>query len=278
MAAQGIGKFIMERQADGLPDRQVLEEVLREFPGARTTIESVRWYRSKSNKALSGGRTQAHARAAPESRAPAADLPASIPESMHVDGRELRPGDRGFYYVDGVKTFRPPEGGPNGWGSKRGRGFNATLYAGGAKVAEVVDPGTGALPTYHFLDEGAELVKQDHPCWDGIATGEWCTPLKAHWLRHVGALPKELQREHPGETTHVSPQVHLAALVDDALVERRLRDGMRTHVLFMACGQLMRLPLDGTTLAKVRRSILRDYPAAEILNELPMAEAIRMVP
>jgi hypothetical protein len=276
--AQGIGAYIMERQADGVHDRDILREVLDRFPGARTTIESVRWYRSKSNKALGGGRTREHREAAPESRRPVANLPDSIPASMFVDGVELRPGQHGFYYVDGVRTFRPQGGMGLPRGGRRGRGFNATLYAGGAKVAEAVDPGTGARPTYHFLDEGAQVERTRYPDWDGAPIDEEVTPLHAHWLRHVAGLPKAMDQEHTGQTVHVSPERHLARLVDDALVERRLRGEMQGHVLFMAGGQLMRLPVDGSTPARVKRSVERNYPGALILNEMPMADAIKLVP
>ena len=61
--------------------------------------------------------------------------------------------------------------------------------------------------------------------------------------------------------------------------ERHLRAEMFENVVFVVgSGEIMRLPLRGTTIAKVRRTVERDYPSARILNDLTMAEAIRLVP
>lgn len=283
MAVQGIGAYIRTRIADGLSNQEILQEVIERFPGCQTTINSIRWYRSPRNQ--DGGRVRSHQGTSPEARAarpppPSDEVPTSIPEFHVVDGAELRAGDHGYYHVAGVRTFRPQGGmGKGSRGSARGRGFNCDLLVAGVKVASVVEPGTGQPATYHWLDEGAPTVRAAVVQWDGGLAPVEATPLQAGWLEHVGKLPKVMEREHPGETVHVSPDRHLGRLVDDFLVERHLRAEMFEHVLFVVgSGELMRLPLRGTTIAKVRRTVERDYPSARILNDMPMAEAIRLVP
>ncbi len=46
-----IGEFIRARQAEGLSDRTILPLVHREFPGAKTSLNSIRWYKWKDGKA-----------------------------------------------------------------------------------------------------------------------------------------------------------------------------------------------------------------------------------
>jgi hypothetical protein len=272
----GIGAFIKERQADGLADPEILVEVLRKFPDAKTTLNSVRWYRSNANK--EGGRTKDARERAPEARraaprakakakGPIEELDDSIPGMMRVDGKDLKPGMRGFYYIDGIKTFA----------GREGKGYNANLYAGGAKVAEVIDEGSGGAPLYHWLDQGAERVAVEVRDWQGEIETRKVTPLEAHWLRHVADLPKELQRDHPGETTHVDPDTHLAQIVDECLVARRLRRLMNGHLVFLAGGKLMQYKLTGTTLVKAVKELRSRHPDLAILNEMPMAEAVRLV-
>jgi hypothetical protein len=45
-----IGEFIRARQAEGLSDRDILPLVYREFSGAKTTLNSIRWYRWKDKE------------------------------------------------------------------------------------------------------------------------------------------------------------------------------------------------------------------------------------
>jgi hypothetical protein len=47
-----IGEFIRTRQAEGLVDKDILPLVLQKFPQARTTLNSIRWYRSKDKTTL----------------------------------------------------------------------------------------------------------------------------------------------------------------------------------------------------------------------------------
>lgn len=246
----GIGDYIKSRQADGASDREILKEVLEQFPGARTTMNSVRWYRSQGNR--DRGRTPGTARTAPSARPRPADLPGSIPESLYVDGVELRHGQRGFYYVDQVTTLKGP----------KMRGFNATIYAGGAKVGEAINRGDGTDTVFHWLDDG-----------DGETS-----PLERHWLDHVAKLPRIMHRDHPGETIPPTPDMHVSSLVDDFLVARRLRRAMADSVVFLVGGKLMHAKLEGTTEARLRRSIELKHPLARILNGMPMADAIRLVP
>src|SRR5260370_41904608 len=42
----GIGDFIRGRQAQGMSNDEILPFVKAHFPGARTTINSIRWYRT----------------------------------------------------------------------------------------------------------------------------------------------------------------------------------------------------------------------------------------
>jgi hypothetical protein len=46
----GIGDFIRERQAEGMSNENILPLVKAQFPGAGTTINSIRWYRTNPKK------------------------------------------------------------------------------------------------------------------------------------------------------------------------------------------------------------------------------------
>jgi hypothetical protein len=47
----GIGDFIRDRQAEGMSNEAILPLVKAEFPSARTTINSIRWYRTNPKNA-----------------------------------------------------------------------------------------------------------------------------------------------------------------------------------------------------------------------------------
>jgi hypothetical protein len=46
----GIGDFIRDRQAEGMSDKDILPLVKSQFAEARTTINSIRWYRTNPKK------------------------------------------------------------------------------------------------------------------------------------------------------------------------------------------------------------------------------------
>lgn len=46
----GIGDFIRERQAEGMSNEDILPLVQAQFPSARTTINSIRWYRANPKR------------------------------------------------------------------------------------------------------------------------------------------------------------------------------------------------------------------------------------
>jgi hypothetical protein len=46
----GIGDFIRDRQAEGMSDKDILPLVKSKFAEARTTINSIRWYRTNPKK------------------------------------------------------------------------------------------------------------------------------------------------------------------------------------------------------------------------------------
>jgi hypothetical protein len=48
----GIGEFIRARQAQGMADEAILSLVRREFPQAKTTLNSIRWYRWKDRSGV----------------------------------------------------------------------------------------------------------------------------------------------------------------------------------------------------------------------------------
>jgi hypothetical protein len=56
-----IGEFIRARQSEGLSDRNILSLVHREFPGAKTSLNSIRWYRWKVGTAERVSRPQVDA-------------------------------------------------------------------------------------------------------------------------------------------------------------------------------------------------------------------------
>ena len=45
-AVQGVGDLARRLIREGLPNAEVLERVLAEYPGASTSMDSVSWYRS----------------------------------------------------------------------------------------------------------------------------------------------------------------------------------------------------------------------------------------
>jgi hypothetical protein len=47
----GIGDFIRDKQSEGMSNEAILALVKAQFPGARTTINSIRWYRTNPKNA-----------------------------------------------------------------------------------------------------------------------------------------------------------------------------------------------------------------------------------
>jgi len=105
------------------------------------------------------------------------------------------------YTVRDVKTFRGMEG----------EGYNATLCRDGRKVAYVIDDATGG---------------DIHIQWTGSRSR---AAEEERLLEFLKTLPKERWEDTEYDVT---PDIFLAALVDQAQIEQRLRRLFRTETLF----------------------------------------------
>ncbi len=109
------------------------------------------------------------------------------------------------YTVRDIKTFRGMEG----------EGFNATLCRDGRKVASVIDDATGGDVHFQWADARSRGAEEKR------------------LLEFVKTLPRERWEDTEYDVTS---DVFLAALVDEAQTEKRLRRLFRNETLFRLKG------------------------------------------
>jgi hypothetical protein len=286
----GIGKFIMEHQAAGKSDQDILVLVKASFPDAKTSISSIKWYRSQGNKDRS---SSAKKDAAPRARTvtrvttdlrPRGD--GRLPRPP-VAGKDRRPWKqdpspaevaavatslRGSqpYHLENAKTFRN-EGGPRLW--------TADLVHRGVTVARVSNLSGMPPYLYEWEDRDGPRVRVLHTAWAGGITPDTGTAFQQAWLEHCASLPKVNMPGRPGASCFVEPDVQLERLLEDAVLRRRLDNLMGEKVVWLMPGDrklhTASFGGDGPGEAEVVTRVKAKYPQARVLNEMDVDDAVR---
>ena len=147
------------------------------------------------------------------------------------------------YSVKNIKTFTGSEG----------KGFNATLYRDGKKIAMVSDMADGGMLRFDWVDYSArEEDKLDAYC---------------------ATLPKT-DLGHGLRLVDTDKDLFVSQLVEDESIRKRMRAQLRKKTVFIVngVGYASPLPYSISTAAK----LLQMHPTAIILNSLPDEEAERL--
>lgn len=146
------------------------------------------------------------------------------------------------YTVRNIKTFQGVEG----------EGFNATLCRDGREVTFVIDDATGGDVRIQWADARSRGAEEKR------------------LLKFLKTLPKERCEDREYDVT---PDIFLAALVDQAQTEKRLKRLFRKETLFHLKGdrtdddkwRVLKVPFSSS----VRAQLVRTYGdrLAHVLNE-----------
>lgn len=160
----------------------------------------------------------------------------------------LSDADVGPYLIRNYKPFATPDGG----------GFNASLYCGKRKVADLHDGGYGGQMEFRFTTQADRESFSDYVSkLDSLAW--WRDPVAGDGagIGFVTGLLDRLDKQRE--------------------VERMVRK-MTTHVLlFRAPATLSTIPLKGRRFDSVQAQVAAKYPDAALLNALPQAEARALI-
>lgn len=164
--------------------------------------------------------------------------------ALTSDPPPLSDADVGPYAIRNYKPFATPDGG----------GFNASLYNGRRKVADLHDGGYGGQMEFSFTTQADREAFSDYVSkLDSLAW--WRDPVAGDGagIGFVTGLLDRLER--------------------DREVERFVRK-MTTHVLlFRAPARLSTIPLKGRRFDSVQAQVAAAHPDAVILNALAQHDA-----
>lgn len=127
------------------------------------------------------------------------------------------------WMVKGVKMFEGMEG----------RGFNASLYMDGKRVAKVRDDATGGELWFDWLDRSEGLVEIKARGWKGEMVTMKVTRFEAALEEEATALPSY---DYHGMTMYPSAESIVNGLVDDYNEAQWLKRQMKRHTLFRIKG------------------------------------------
>lgn len=147
------------------------------------------------------------------------------------------------YSVKGIKTFT----------GREGKGFNATLYRDGKKIAMVSDMADGGMLRFDWVDYSArEEDKLDAYC---------------------ATLPKT-DLGYGMRSVDTDKDLFVSRLVEDADIRKKMSSQLRKKTVFIADGVAYTSPSPFSPAT--RDALLSKFPNAIILNALPADEAERL--
>lgn len=148
-----------------------------------------------------------------------------------------------MYSVKNIKTFT----------GREGKGFNATLYRDGKKIAMVSDMADGGMLRFDWVDYSArEEDKLD----------AYCATLPKTELGHgLRAVPTD-------------KDLFVSRLVEDAEIRKKMTSQLRKKTVFIDGGVAYTSPSPYSP--STRAALLSKFPNAIILNALPPEEAERL--
>lgn len=145
----------------------------------------------------------------------------------YFDGRMamyLMKGDTNMSYeVKNVKTFVGMEG----------KGYNATLYRDGVKIAFVIDEGNGGETNVQWLDYKAQRVGVSWQDYQGNPWTIQCTPEQAKTYEFIRGKTMKLL---DGKDSQISMDIFLGSLMDDFENSKRFKRLCKNSTLFRIKG------------------------------------------
>lgn len=144
------------------------------------------------------------------------------------------------YTLTKIKTFR----------GREGQGFNATLCCDGVPVAHIDDAANGGCYRWYWLAKDRAQMDAD----------------EAAFKAHVAANSTE---------TFEPEDAFVSAMVEDAQITRQVKGWLRKSVTFTS-GRVIRRTKAPPSDALIA-NIIKQYPGAQILNTMPLAEAVALV-
>lgn len=140
--------------------------------------------------------------------------------------------------------------------SEETNNYSATLYVDGKKVGEVGNHGQGGPDFFHpapghsykTLEEINERIARDYPQWE----------------------------LYDGKKADRDLEIVCGELLDEYLVEKRLKGLMRNKVVFIEGTNLYTMPIKPPhTAEQYYAHVEKKYPDAIVLNRLPFADAVK---
>ncbi|MEW5833362.1 MAG: hypothetical protein AB1763_11060 [Campylobacterota bacterium] len=163
------------------------------------------------------------------------------------------------YTLKNVKTFSGMEG----------RGFNASLYRDGKKVAEVRDDATGGPLRFDWADALQPKVVIDAFDYAGNPIRFNGSEEEKRLHDFCNALP---QRESNGRTLRVDPDWYVSELVDTADLMKRVKRHMKTKVVIIEGTTISTISYAAGITPETLAAARKNNPKAVVLNGLSDAE------
>ena len=168
------------------------------------------------------------------------------------------------YSVKAVKTFHGHDG--NGWECK--------LYRDGKRVAIVVEDGWGGGLQFHWNDHGETRVECRKRNYDDSFITYKATPEQAKLEAHVLEQPQEDSSFFADGKMYINADIFIGNLVGDVLITKDVKRLLKKIAIFDE-GKVYAYDVAPSHPA-IRNTIAKRHPAAIILNDVPILEAVEI--
>ena len=164
------------------------------------------------------------------------------------------------YTVKNVKTFETPDGG----------GYNATLYLGKTKVANIHDGGYGGAPEYDWVDTviKGEINPNRHFSNDFYAF------LKTHKIPDFEWSEEKGRFVDTDEMIIASDELFIGNLVNDFLDAKWWKGRLKKKIFYLENGEVFSVKVPPSEIERVREVFNEKYPNRKIMNDLPIEEVL----
>ena len=170
------------------------------------------------------------------------------------------------YTVGAIKTFRGHDG----------IAYSCNLLRNGKKVAEVVDDGYGGGLQFYWSDSKTSATVNTLNYKDEPYSREG-TVEEALFEAEVLKLPMLPARGELSEM-RMSAELLIDNMVNDAIVVKKVTADLKKKFTIKASdGKMLTWKISPTNTVEVLKAhVIKKYPNAKIMNELPVAEVIRV--
>ena len=166
------------------------------------------------------------------------------------------------YLIKNVKTFDTPDGG----------GYNATLYLGKTKVANIHDGGYGGCPEYDWADISinGKINSNRHFERDFHAF------LKTHKIPDFEWSEEKGRFVDTDEMIIASDELFIGNLVNEFLEAKFWKAKLKKKIYFLEDKEIFSIKVSPSELDRVQERFNEKYPNRKILNNLPIEEVLSL--